>query len=413
MKTAFTYLLLFFCGLTGIVISWEGLTTLIFQRNLETDSLGLGNNTVAREFAEEDSKYLSVERKAANKRRSVAIYESSKLLIFTLSLWLFLNIKGRKAVKSVSRHRLTVTSLLQSSSQRIETNFLSIVICTLIGVCYGVEIWEFLRSIFKNQTFLAILFVAGICLLLIPIVILFSYNLFRAYGVKTILILYVAYFIKLGTDFLDLEEVDLERMKKVSPEVFSDTVRKYLKETGLYEKVYEEREKGKSLNAALVGWGPREHIEIYGDFGKFKTEEFEAIMMHEIGHSKDKSLFKKMLMLFIIKWIEMLILVVLFTKVSDKYTDENITVEGVFLILSTIYFLALSKWVSIFYRLVSQSAEIASDLIAKSKGYGDDLAKVLYKITIASSDYINTTYMYNAMRSFHPTILNRIKYLTS
>ena len=67
----------------------------------------------------------------------------------------------------------------------------------------------------------------------------------------------------------------------------------------------------------------------------------------------------------------------------------------------------------VFHKLTSQNAEINADLIAKQHGFGNDLGNVLYKITVQANESIDYTFLYNAFKSFHPTIVRRVEYLNS
>src|SRR5690606_8498397 len=102
------------------------------------------------------------------------------------------------------------------------------------------------------------------------------------FGSKLIIACYVAYYIKAITELLDQDPVDLSELEKVPIESFSEKVQEFLRERNLQDKVYQEKNKSKSVNAALVGWGDYERIEIYGDHDNFDKEEFESVLMHEI-----------------------------------------------------------------------------------------------------------------------------------
>lgn len=200
-------------------------------------------------------------------------------------------------------------------------------------------------------------------------------------------------------------------MKKLDISEFSPRVIEYLKERHLQERVYGEKTKSETLNAAMVGWGTLERIEIYGKHKNLTNSEFEAVLMHEIGHSQDYSLFKKLAVLFAIKFAEMLIVFQLYLYVSEELSDEFVSKYGVYIVVLFLYFLFIDRWLLLFHKLTSQTSENLADFIAKSHGYGQDLAKVLFDITVKGETAIQTTWFYNALRSYHPTVYERIENL--
>ena len=71
----------------------------------------------------------------------------------------------------------------------------------------------------------------------------------------------------------------------------------------------------------------------------------------------------------------------------------------------------MDRWLLLFHKLTSQTAENSADFIAKVHGYGEDLSKVLFDITVKGETSIQTTWFYNALRSYHPTVYERIENL--
>ena len=58
-----------------------------------------------------------------------------------------------------------------------------------------------------------------------------------------------------------------------------------------------------------------------------------------------------------------------------------------------------------------KNAENSADLIAKAHGYGQELSKVLFDITVKGETAIQSTWLFNAIRSYHPTVYERIERL--
>lgn len=383
------------------------------ESSLSKQSYGLPINSKTTELISSGKKYINSQLKALSKRTNKIPGEIFKHFCVLGSSLLFLNLILRKLLQAAISTSIDILPKFRHSVRMKELLYISLISIFLLASVFGSKIFI---NLFSEESIIpaTVLFYIFLGLFVLPTFYIILKKLFKVYSSRLIIACYMAYFVKAISEFISLEDVNLENMKKVNISEFSKNVGDYLTERGLQYRVYSERaKKSQSINAALVGWGSYERIEIYGDYQSLTNSEFEAILMHEIGHSEHYSLVKKISMLFILKTIEMLIVLQLYTSVSNKFSDSLITKDGSFIILFLIYFLFINRWLLMFHKMVSQAAEFSADAIAKSHGYGKVLSKVLYDITIKGESNLQTTRLFNSLKSYHPTIYDRIEYLRS
>ncbi|ELA42506.1 uncharacterized protein VICG_00605 [Vittaforma corneae ATCC 50505] len=370
-----------------IIAVWSsfilGMLTLLnefsFDRQLEfslsKQLYGLPANSKTLELISSDKKYINSQLKALEKRTNRIPSEIFKHFCVLGSSLLFLNLIFRKSLQTVISSSIDILPKFRHSVRMKELLFISLISTFLLASVFGSKIFA---NIFSGEslTLAAILFYTFLGLFVLPTFYMILKKLFKVYSSKLIIACYMAYFVKAISDFVSLEDVNLENMKKVNISEFSKNVRDYLIERGLQNKVYSEKlKKSQSINAALVGWGSYERIEIYGDYQNLTSNEFEAILMHEIGHSEFCSLIKKILTLFFLKTIEMVVVLQIYASISNKFSDSLITKNGSFIVLFLIYFLFINRWLLMFHKMVSQVSEFSADTVAKSHGYGKELSK--------------------------------------
>lgn len=397
--------------LLGIyTLSYELVADIKFDMSLSDPSRGLPSNSETLKIARNDDNFVPSQDRASHKRIDKISVEMFKLCCIGFSALVFLNIFIRRTVQDMIECTANVIPKYSSGARYREINFVSLVITMFLVSMFGSSFARLFLPSLRGYAPSVILYMLTY-LVLLPILYLILSKLLKIYGSKFIVACYLAYFVKAITEFLTFDDVNLETMKPMDISEFSPGVREYLQERHLDHRVYTEKKKSESLNAALVGWGHFERIEIYGEHGNLSDREFEAILMHEIGHSQDLSLLKKLSVLFALKLVEMGIVLTLYSRISEKYSDEIITRSGSFTLLYVIYLVLMSRWLMVFHRLTSQAAEKAADTLAKNHRYGKDLAKVLYNITIKGESSLNTTWIYNSVKSYHPTVYDRIEYL--
>lgn len=411
MKSVFNTVFFISFFLYMYVLFSEFMFALEFKKALPTRTLGVPVNSATYSMASHDSKWIKAETAGVNKRIKTLRYEIAISLVLFFIAFLFINKSLRNYTMKIADYHLNIIGDNIFNINVSEINFICLIATPIIILEMHGMLKKSLFDSILHSNIIAALFYIVMFTVFLPLLLVLIFSLFKTYGVKIILACYLAFFIKAFAEFATQEEVDLSEMRKVPIDGFSKTVQKFLTERKLDDKVYQEISKSDSINAALVGWGSHEHIEIYGNHSNFTDEEFESILLHEIGHSKNQSLLKKIFVLFVLKLLEMMIVVVLYTVIADKYSDATISQVGAFVILYILYLAFLNKWLMIFHKLTSQMAEIDSDLVAKDLKYGGPLSKVLYKISVGASDYLYSTTLYNALKSYHPTVFFRIEYL--
>lgn len=410
MKAIFITSLIVLCSVNFAIIFYEYTTATAFKSAIFEPTMGLPVDSKTLKIAGKDKMFQKAEFKAVNKRlKRIKDEVIRNILILVVSL-LFLSKNLRRKLINFSGHRITIVMKEMTSEKTEEINYICIMAILLGMIVYGDTPGKLINE--KNSSFLlnAILYFL-IFFFILPLMVLLVIKILKAYKSSFIIICYIAYFLKTFSELVTDDDVNLEQMKKISSEGFSQPLQDLLKRQGLDDKIYQEKVKSKSINAALVGWGSGERIEIYGDHEDFTDSEFESVLIHEIGHSQNYSLIKKILALFTIKFAEMIILLIIYNHLAKHYADTMLSISGAFMVLYLLYLVFGKKWIMIFHKLTSHYAETSADLTAKMMGYGGKLSKVLYSITIKSGDYIYSSYLYNLVRSYHPTIFDRIEYL--
>lgn len=380
------------------------------EKSLRQTDKGLSEKSESFKLAISDTRYVNSQRKALRKRINRIHSEIVGISCISLISLLFLNVFIKRKLTNTISRMISIIPKLENYNRFSQCVFVSL-ICTLLTMAvYGNSIGGLLLFR-KYSVFNSILAYSILMISLFPLLYFVTLKLFKIYGYKFILACYIAYFAKAISEFISMEDVDMEMMQSVDISIFGSELKNFLIEKQLENKVYAEKHKSDSLNAALVGWGIFERIEIYGDYTKLKKDEFESILLHEVGHSKDYSLLKKILVLFLMKILEMFIIVFLYTRVSPRYKDEDLGQKSSFMVLLLIYFLFMNTWMLMIHKLTSQNAEKNADLIAKQHNYGPHLSKVLYDITISTNTNLRTTFLYNSLKSYHPSIYSRIESL--
>ncbi|KAI5147993.1 STE24 endopeptidase [Enteropsectra breve] len=412
MARCYGKIVFFMAFLTMLAIAIELFSASMIYGRLFNQKEVFSSTSKTAVIASSDAKFVPNELKAAKKRLIKCIYGILEHLLLLMVFLSFTVAAARKHLFTAAGYRFNMLPSQTNNPYIVEVNYLCILFYCIFTFIYLVPTYKMLVKEISSGI-ATVLIIAAIYTVAIPYSVLFVYKLFQHHGRKVIIICYAAFFLKAISEFIDQETVDLSKMRRVPVSEFSERVQIFLAETGLTNKIYKEKVPSNQVNAALVGWGKQEHIEIYGNHKGFTTEEFEAILMHEIGHSKDKSLYKKLGMLFALKILEMVALVYIFSVVTPKYVDAPISLCGAFLVLAAFYFLVIHPWLFIAHRITSQAAELSSDIIAKNQHYGNDLATVLYKISISASDFIFSTLVFNFLYSYHPSVYRRVEYLAN
>lgn len=413
MKSVFPLAIFISCSLGVLVLIYELINCIGVMDQINKKQVFLPFSSKAFQMASENSDFLGSQSKAIARRISSIPVDIIKHILVVLISLLILNQNIKKRAERGISSIVGTFPKLSSSSKLKEISFVSSIITMLTAVVFSGGPILYKPSRVENEIFLSVMVYCALAFIFIPCIYIVFRKLLKVYSGRLIAAFYLAYYVKSISEFLTVDDVNLKSMKKLNITQFSTSVVDYLNERHLEKRVYGERKKSETLNAALVGWGSLERIEIYGNHKDLSSREFESVLMHEIGHSQDYSLFKKLGVLFTVKFIEMIIIFQLYFSVSEEYSDEFISKYGTFSIVGILYFLFMDRWLLLFHKLTSQTAENNADLIAKAHGYGDDLAKVLFNITVKGETSIQSTWFYNALRSYHPTVYERIENLKS
>ncbi|ADM11592.1 uncharacterized protein Eint_051450 [Encephalitozoon intestinalis ATCC 50506] len=393
-----------FFMLTYLAQMIEVLNVLITKSHLDSGQTGIEEGLATNEMAKKDQDYAPKAKKAIGKRNKELLEDIvAHTIHFTANILFFTGIG-----KSFS---MRILGKIFGEIFDLEIVFLTAVI-SMISLDGFIE--YIVCLVYKNPSlemiflwcFFAIVFV-------IPTCILISIKLLRIFGSSFVISCYLSYFILEISDILSVSNVDFSKMEKVPSNIFSENVQVLMKDRGLSDSIYREINPGKNVNAALIGIGGAERIEIYGKVENMNDGQLESILIHEVGHSYDGSLVKKISVFLILLGFEMMLLVFLYDNIAKEFIWNNISKEGSFVVLVCLYFASIRPWLFILYNLTSQSAEMYADLLTKQYNYNGKLADTLYKISVDSFDFLAPSWLYNSLNSLHPSIMNRIEYLSN
>ncbi|AFN83076.1 hypothetical protein EROM_051460 [Encephalitozoon romaleae SJ-2008] len=393
-----------FFVLTYLAQMIEVLNIFITKSLVDSGETGLEEGLATNEMAKRDQGYSNSIEKTIGKR-SVELLEDVLVhtMHFSASI-LFFTEAGRL-------FSMKMVGVIFGQIFDLEIVFLTIIVSMLSLNAFTEYV---VSSIYKSPSlemilvwcFFGVLFV-------IPILVFISIKLLKIFGIGFIVSCYLSYFIMEISDILSISNVDLSKMEKVPVSVFSENIQRLMNDRGLSDSIYKERKPGKNVNAALIGIGNSERIEIYGKVENIDDGQLESILIHEVGHSYDRSLIKKISVFFLLLGLEMLFLIILYDSVAKEFVWDNVSKEGSFTVLMCLYFASIRPWLFILYNLTSQSAEMYADLLTKKYNYNRTLASTLYKISVDSLDFLSPSWLYNSLNSLHPSIMSRIEYLSS
>lgn len=396
-------------GITTIILLYEGVSLLLFRTDLNNGEFGVPKDSATYKLASETKTYKKSMMDACNSRMTTL---KDKLLITTLytfigflilfdttRLWIYNLCKKPinfyfKTVGNISKEQVALTNIfvflfLTLYLDDYLDKYLSI---NGLSILPKIGMYIFLYSV--------------VC----PIVVITMFILLRIFGAQLILAFYISLILKNFYEIFIEDDIS-STLKKIPAESFSESVQTRLEETHLENKVFKDTDPTKETNAALVGVENDARIEIYGDFDKLPEDQKDSVLLHEIGHAIDHSLLKKLCIYFSIYYFELLIILFLHNQASHHLKCENISRDSCFILLWIVYFLSMREWMLIFYKMSSQRAEIAADLLAKESGLAKELADSLFMISVSESSYIKPTWLYNALYAMHPSIYNRVEYL--
>lgn len=412
MKQHFNYFIFFIFTATIFIILLEISSIIRYHTSLSSGKIGLPTKSNTYSLAIEEPKmFLESQLSATHYKLRNVTSDLIKNILFILIALCFLNPMFNEKVINLCENNITLVKQNFRSLKRKEINFISIMLFSYLSTVLMV-------SLIKSKNVEFQMFFSYLCLfilayfLLIPLLIFLLFIVISKFGKKFIIACYIAYSIKILPELLMEDKIDHSKMIKMKIEEFPDEIQDVLRKYDLQESVYKERKPGRDMNAALIGYGIKKRMEIYGDLDTYSKDQLFSIFLHEIGHVDEHSLLRKSIVYFIVLLIELLIILLIYEKVAHKYTTNTISFFTSFVMLVFIYRIVLRQWLISANKIVSQLSEINSDLFTKKFHYNDSLALTLYEIGVDAEDYLIPTRMYNSLRSTHPSIFSRVEYLS-
>ncbi|KAF9764788.1 CAAX prenyl protease 1 like protein [Nosema granulosis] len=411
MKRFVKLLFYTFFTLTFLTSFTEYMWLVRFENELKHGRTGLPEKSASYKLAMDMDEYKENMEKAVGVRK---LFVMEKLIIFSIYFAIACAIlidAIRVYIFHISKKGI---NLYYKSFNNICKNqvAMSNIFCFLFLMFY---LYDYIDKFFFTKgmnIYIKVLIIIGLYCLICPLGLILVYFLLQEFGARLIIAVYFAIFIKNIYEIFIEDDFDKTKLVKLDPHIFTESVQDYLEKNHLENKVYQDTNKKKDTNAALVGMDKSARIEIYGDFNELERGQRDSILLHEIGHSEDHSLVKKLIVYFSLIYLEMIIMLFMYTSVADNMKCEHISQETAFILLSIVYFLSCREWMMFFYKLSSQRAEIAADLLAKRQGYGKQLASTLFKISVTESGFIRPSWLYNSLTAMHPSIYDRVEYLS-
>lgn len=407
MKISLVCIIYFFLGFTLSLIVCEIFRACYKLEFLNKNKIDLPKDSATYKLASKDKHgYIKSQKKASIKKIKWLFKDLLESFVYLGIVSCFIISQIQHKLLSFCEQRLNILNDSYCNFRKSEVNFVNLIFTTFILISlwisdlYGTKI-EFVKYVF------AIIFSY---FFIFPFIIILILLTLRKIGIQLIIACYLAYFIKLVPDIFTVDRVE-DGMKKITSSKFPQRIQNVLKYYHLNNDVYIEKEPSANMNAALIGYGDKMRIEIYGDMDKLNKKKIYSVFLHELGHAYEYSLFKKATIYLSLLCIECGILVFFHKKMAKKYANEKMNNEVSFLFLLLIYKISLRPWVMILYKFMSHRSEIVSDIFTKNFDYNEELGKTLYEIGIDSYDYLTPTVLYNLLKSGHPSIYDRVEYL--
>ncbi|WUR02794.1 CAAX prenyl protease domain-containing protein [Vairimorpha necatrix] len=409
MKNHYKAIFFFAFLITMLILIYEGLSLLIFSTDLKNGEYGIPKDSYTFKVAEATKIYHTSMMLAVSSRFKILKEKILLTLIYTALACCILLDLPRKYIYKFSRNTINCYTCTYLNVDHVQVAFTNIFVF-LFSTLYLSEYIETYLGISRYNWINTILIYFMLYFLVCPCVVFCIFLLFRMFGGQLILALYISFIAK------NLYEIFIEddlspTLRQLSAESFSEPVEKSLLDTKLGDKVFLDVDNSKETNAALVGLENQARIEIYGKFRDLPEKQQDSVLLHEIGHSIDHSLLKKLSVYFFIYGLELLTMLFLYNKGPKIFESEDLSKTTCFILLFIIYEISMKELIMAFYKLSSQRAETAADMWAKRAGFGEELSKSLLYISIQEASYIRPTYLYNAIYAMHPSIFSRVELL--
>ncbi|KAH9411347.1 putative peptidase M48 domain-containing protein [Ordospora pajunii] len=347
-----------------------------------------------------DSFFTSQEN--AYKLRSCKLLRKMKLITFhALAIFLFLTDRFKNCIIGISKK-------IKVPAPEVALPALLLFTITLIDTLFGYKSLFIEKSYsfkqFSPSWIVPLMFVLEIFLLMHLVAYFLS-----VFGLKFVALCYLIVCVQAVFRISGYTGKQSDTMMKIPISTFNDDVKHMLKSEYLDESVYATSKQKITMNALHAGVLDTKRIEVHGGIVETVPEDLNVILIHEIGHSIDNIMLKRLLLECFITFLEMLMLAWIFRSGHETLGNTDMSPEAFTILTAVLYACMVKMIVYTFYNLYSQNSEIFADSIVKDKGYKDDLFRILFKLTLDNGCVIDTTFLYNSMVSLHPSIRKRIE----
>lgn len=197
-----------------------------------------------------------------------------------------------------------------------------------------------------------------------------------------------------------------------------DAIFAFSKKTGFTVNniyVIDGSKRSTKANAYFSGFGGRKRIVLYDTLiNDLDTEEIVAVLAHEIGHYKKKHVLINMALSLLVTGITLYIFSLFIDNaLLSKALSVDIPSFHIGLITFGILYSPISEVTGIFMNMISRKFEYQADDFAKNQYNGSSLVSSLKKLSKNSLSNL-TPHRANVFIHYsHPTLLQRVRNLTT
>ncbi|MDR1672757.1 MAG: M48 family metallopeptidase [Bacteroidales bacterium] len=226
-----------------------------------------------------------------------------------------------------------------------------------------------------------------------------------------------AFSLLMATFYSSLVVPLFNKQKPLGDGELKDAITRHAVEAGFHiDRIYtiDGSKRSTKANAYFSGIGLKKRIVLFDTLIKdLDTEEIVAVLMHEIGHYRQKHIISSMLLSMLQTGV-MLFILSLF--VAHPALSQALGVAEpsfhIGLIAFGILFSPISVAVGLMMNIVSRKHECEADAFAARYGMGKGLIKALKKLSVNNLSNLTPHPLYVFFHYSHPTLLTRIGKLT-
>ena len=212
------------------------------------------------------------------------------------------------------------------------------------------------------------------------------------------------FFARMFNKFTPLEDEELkEEIEKMMEKVG-------FKANGIY--VMDAGKRDTRLNAYFAGFGKTKRVVLFDTLlKKLNKNEVLAVLGHELGHFKNKDIFKNIALIGVMLFV----LFAIFGNLPDTLFKElmipkiGVNIIILALLFSEVVFFILQPLVN----LISRNNEFAADEMGSELVSKKDLANALKKLVSENKHFPKVSKLYSFIYYSHPPILERLERLES